>query len=117
MDPKAFTLMRAAAVNRKTAPNGKRTTLYYCDPDIDFVVTTSAEPCRGDMHRHRETAESYYVQRGTLIMHVDGQRLVLKEGDLLVIQPRVCHGYETAGQEVCFVAVRKQPQSGDKEPC
>lgn len=110
-----FKLMRPREVNKRTKENDTR--LYYCDADIDFVVTTISKPHHEPYHRHTKNVESYYVFRGRLVMHVEGQRQVLAEGDMIVIYPGVCHSFETTDEEVCFYAIKKFAQLRDKEVC
>ena len=110
-----FRVLGAAAVNRREHPGDSR--LYYCDQDIDVVVTTMRKRHVEPPHKHRRNTESYYVVRGSLIMHVEGAVETLGEGDMMVIPPGVCHSFETTDEEVCFLAIKKIPLLKDKQPC
>ena len=111
-----YRIMQAQTVNKKVEEGDAR--LYYCDPDVDLVVTTISKPHRGPSHRHMRNTESYYVLRGKLTMHVDERREELGEGDMLVVNPGVWHSFETGAHEVCFLTIKKLPQlANDKEEC
>ena len=90
---------------------------YYCDPDIDFIVTTITKPMISELHRHRENIESYYVIQGKLIMHIEESTVSLEPGDMAVIYPGKCHKFETTNEKVVFCAIKKFPLLDDKELC
>ena len=114
-DVTPFKIMRPESVKRREDPGDTR--LYYCDPDVDVVVTTMTKKHRGPEHLHTENVESYFVVRGELTMHVGEHCEVLHEGDMMVVYPGACHCFETTDEEVCFLAIKKYPQLQDKEPC
>jgi quercetin dioxygenase-like cupin family protein len=60
-------------------------------PKVDFgiVVITPGEshPC----HKHIKQEESFYVLQGECAVYVDGQKVVIKEGDYLQCEPGEAH--------------------------
>lgn len=110
-----YKIMRRVEVNKRL--NGNDTRLYYCDADVDFVVTTISKPHYEPPHRHSKNTESYYVLQGRLTICVNKQREVLEEGDMIVVYPGACHSFETTGEKVCFCAIKKVPQLEDKHLC
>ena len=112
---KRFKIMHSSDVNRRINENDLR--LYYCDSDIDFIVTTISKKHIEPSHVHKKNTESYYILQGKLIMHVDGEKIELYPGDMMVIQPGVCHSFETTCKEVCFYTIKKEPKIKDKELC
>ena len=110
-----YTLMRAEEVNARRAAREQR--LYYCDSDVDLVATTMARKHVEPPHLHTENTETYYVIRGILILRVEREQLILKEGDLVVIPSNVCHSFETGDAEVSFLAIKRYPLLKDKKLC
>lgn len=114
--PKAYyRVMRADEVNTREDQNDRR--LYYCDPDVDIVVTTISKRHVDEAHRHITNTEIYYVVRGRLSVEVEGRSSSLEKGDLIIVYPGACHHFETGNEEVCFLAIKKQPLVEDKESC
>lgn len=112
---KRFKIMHSSDVNRRTNENDLR--LFYCDQDIDFIVTTISKKHVEPSHMHKENTESYYVLRGKLIMYVDGEKIQLNKGDMMIVHPGACHSFETTGENVCFYAIKKLPLHKDKKTC
>ncbi len=50
-------------------------------------------------HYHKRSEESYYILRGTALMTVDGQRLVLVAGQAILLMPGEIHDLACAGEE------------------
>ena len=108
-------LIKAKEVNTRIEHDDVR--LYYCDSDIDFIVTTITKPMISKLHRHRENIESYYVIEGKLILHIEENTVSLTPGDMAVIYPGKCHKFETTNEKVVFCAIKKYPLLDDKELC
>ena len=50
-------------------------------------------------HYHKRSEESYYILRGTALMTVDGERVVLVAGQAILLMPGEIHDLACAGEE------------------
>lgn len=90
--------------------------MKQCDPDIDIVLAKVSKPLVSEQHRHIANTESYYVFKGTLLLHIEDTAEVLNSGDMSIIYPGATHWFETrTNGEVIFCAIKRQPLSEDKE--
>lgn len=106
--------MRSNEVNSKLNDGYAR--FYYCDHNVDFVLAKLTKPFISERHKHTSNTESYYVFKGTLVLHIEDNTEVLNSGDMVVIYPGVTHCFETCtADEVVFCALKKQPLLEDKE--
>lgn len=110
-----FTLIRAGEAQLRERDDEQRR--YYFNDLIDLVLVTSAKKHCEPSHLHKLNQETYYVIRGELWMNIAGRDLHLYAGDLVVVPPGVCHRFETTGDEVIFLALKKEPGLKDKRPC
>jgi len=111
----AYRVMRANDVKVRDGEDDRR--LFYFDDTVDIVVVTGTNQHVEPAHRHTQNTEIYYVIQGSLLLVVDGRQLCLNEGDLVTVYPGACHHFETAGEQVVFMAIKKEPGLLDKELC
>ena len=45
------------------------------------------------MHHHRIKDETFYINKGRVLMEVDGETLILKKGESLLIKPYIKHRF------------------------
>lgn len=70
--------------------------------DLGVVVITAGEkhPC----HKHTKQEESFLALEGECSVYVDGEKIVLREGDYLICEPGESH-YFTNESDAEFKAV------------
>src|SRR3989344_7639226 len=59
------------------------------DYSIALAVVDRSEP-----HHHEKSVETYLIEEGTLILHVEDEQIILKEGDTYVVNPTSVHWAE-----------------------
>lgn len=111
----SFKVMRVDDVKVRDTGSDRR--LYYFDRTVDIVVVTSSKRHTESAHLHTVNTEIYYIVRGKLLLNVEGQDIWLDEGDLVLVNPGTCHHFETTGEEVVFMAIKKEPGLDDKKLC
>jgi mannose-6-phosphate isomerase-like protein (cupin superfamily) len=60
-------------------------------------------------HFHKGLEEVFYVIQGTLIIHIDGQKIRAKEGDVYTINPKEVHNLENDAEEEVQILFNKSP--------
>ncbi|MGW7679500.1 cupin domain-containing protein [Kribbella sp. NPDC054772] len=66
-------------------------------------------------HQHRESAELFFVLKGSLRVLVSEELVTLHQGDFLLVPPNTPHAFEAAGDEpaeVLFVLTQAKPRFG-----
>jgi mannose-6-phosphate isomerase-like protein (cupin superfamily) len=58
--------------------------------------------------------EIYLVAKGTAIAVVNEERIVLKEGDLLVVEPKEHHTFLESSEDYLHFVIHSQFKEGDK---
>jgi quercetin dioxygenase-like cupin family protein len=111
----SFKVMRLNDVKVRDTGSDRR--LYYFDKTVDIVVVISSKRHIESAHLHTVNTEIYYVVRGKFLFSVEEQDIWLNEGDLVLVNPGVCHHFETTDEEVVFMAIKKVPGLDDKELC
>jgi len=64
----------------------------YCGK---FLFVFDGQTC--PYHHHDVKHETFFVMKGTVTMHVDGEDRVLEQGDLLVMPPGMNHSFTGRG--------------------
>jgi mannose-6-phosphate isomerase-like protein (cupin superfamily) len=104
--------MRRTEVNARRVHGDLR--LYYCDRNVDIVMTTVTKPMQSEWHRHRRNIEFYFVLMGKLTIDTDDHVEHLREGDMIQVPPLTWHRFRTTSK-VTFFAMKKIPLLNDKE--
>ena len=107
--------MRCDDVPVRTTKSDQRS--YYFDEHVDLVLVNSTTQHKEPPHLHSDNYESYILISGRMIINIEGEEILLQEGDLVTINPGACHHFETMDEEVVFMAIKKEPGLDDKEMC
>lgn len=66
-------------------------------------------------HRHQQMYEVYLVARGESVAVVDGQRVPLRAGDMLLVEPGEAHTFSSSSQDYLHFVVQTPFVPGDKQ--
>jgi quercetin dioxygenase-like cupin family protein len=67
-----------------------------------------------DPHDHEEMYEIYLVARGESTAMVDGEAVLLRAGDLLVVEPGEVHTFVASSEDYLHFVVQEPFVAGDK---
>ena len=67
-----------------------------------------------DQHYHQQMHEIYLVAQGSSVAIVDGQRVDLKAGDVLVVAPGEVHTFTASSADYFHFVVQTPFVAGDK---
>lgn len=70
--------------------------------DRAVEVIISSKP-----HKHKEMTQYYTVLSGTLELHVEGETIILKEGDKYIVEPNKVHWARS--EDECWVEIYSEP--------
>lgn len=65
-------------------------------------------------HFHSEMYEIYLVAKGTATAVVNKERVVLKKGDILVVEPREHHTFLESSEDYLHFVIHSSFKEGDK---
>jgi mannose-6-phosphate isomerase-like protein (cupin superfamily) len=68
---------------------------------------------RCPLHRHQMKDETFYIVRGTVEMEVDGERMLLKPGDVFKMAPGMNHTFAARGGPALVLEVSLPSVPGD----
>ncbi|GEM_PF-1249322 len=80
---------------------------------IQVGVKSGASPFSHG-HLHRTMAEYFILLRGSVRLRVDDRELVMKQGDLVVIEPGEAHAVIHASRDSLLLLLMPPPVPGDK---
>ena len=104
--------MLIARNDESSPPKGWYTALFQPDlPAIGYANAGIDEP-----HYHRELREVYLVARGSSTMIVDGARIELRAGDVVVIEPGEAHTFSDSSPYYFHFVLHCPQLRGDKVP-
>ena len=102
--------MLLARNDEATPEKGWYTNLFRPDlPAIGFANAGINEP-----HYHRELREVYLVARGRSTMVIDGNEIILKAGDVIVVEPGETHTFVSNSPDYFHFVLHCPQIRGDK---
>lgn len=110
-----YAIMRRGDVKLRDTESDQR--LYYFDEQVDLTMVTSHKSHVEPAHLHSENFESYLVIQGKMILNIEGEAIWLYQGDMVRVNPGICHHFETTDEKVVFIAIKKISGLKDKESC
>jgi quercetin dioxygenase-like cupin family protein len=110
-----YCILRNEDIKKIYKPNDIRE--YYFSEKVDIVSTTISKKHIEKSHYHSSNKESYFIIQGVLYIFINSQSFKLLKGDLITIEPNVCHHFETTDETVIFLAIKKEIGIDDKVPC
>lgn len=64
-------------------------------------------------HYHKEKDEAFLILKGTLLLYVENEKRILKEGDTIRIVPTIRHKFVALTRVCEFIEVSTQHKYGD----
>ncbi len=80
---------------------------YYCGK---FIFMFKGQTC--PFHHHRKKHETFMVVKGSIVMHLKGRDLVMKQGDILPMKQKTGHSF-TARENALILEVSLPSLKGD----
>ena len=68
-----------------------------------------------EAHRHQQMNEVYLVARGESVALVNGQRVPLRVGDMLLVEPGEAHTFTSSSEDYLHFVVQTPFVRGDKQ--
>ncbi len=68
---------------------------------------------KGKFHYHKEKDETFYVVKGTLLIDIEGEEIILKPGEKLRIFPTIQHRFKAITRVCEFIEFSTQHKYGD----
>ena len=86
------------------------------DTDGLLVIEETLAPgCSEKRHHHKKATQFFYILKGTALMKIDGQNIVLAQGMALHIQPETDHAIANeSSNEVRFLVISAPSTRSDR---
>ena len=65
-------------------------------------------------HYHQEMSEVYLIAQGESVIVVDGKEIVLRQGDVLVVEPNEVHTFVSSSADYLHFVIHTPFVKGDK---